>query len=90
MMGHIIEWYYNGIAGIIPTKPGFAEVTIKPYLPDTMHEFTCTYSSVRGEINVHVKERENDMQVHIDVPDIIKFTVDTSDLETKGKQIYGL
>lgn len=88
MMGHIIEWYYNGIAGIMPTKPGFAEVTIKPYLPETMHEFTCTYSSVRGEISVHVKERENDMQVHIDVPDTVKLTVDTSDLETKGKQMF--
>ena len=36
MMGHIIEWYYNGIAGIIPEEPGFTKVTIKPYMPDTI------------------------------------------------------
>lgn len=60
MMGHIIEWYYNGIAGIIPKKPGFAKVTIHPYLPESIHEFTCTYRSVRGLIRVHVKETENE------------------------------
>ena len=38
MMGHIIEWYYNGIAGIIPEAPGFAKITIRPHLPESMHE----------------------------------------------------
>ena len=47
MMGHIVEWYYNGIAGIRPLKPGFEKICICPYLPESMHEFACSYESVR-------------------------------------------
>jgi len=54
MMGHIIEWYYNGIAGILCEEPGFAKVTIRPYLPESMNEFTCSYQSVKGLIQVKV------------------------------------
>ena len=49
MMGHIIEWYYNGLAGIRPLEPGFGRIEIAPYLPD-MNEFTCSYNSVKGKL----------------------------------------
>ena len=48
MMGHIVEWYYNGIAGIRPLKPGFEKICICPYLPESINEFACSYESVRG------------------------------------------
>ncbi len=81
MMGHIVEWYYNGIAGIIPEKPGFSEVTIRPYLPETMHEFTCSYRSASGEIQVSVTEMENEILVDVKCAEGIVYTVDTSNLE---------
>lgn len=52
MMGHIIEWYYNGVAGIKPLEPGFKKVLIKPYLPESMNQMECTYHSVNGNIKV--------------------------------------
>ncbi|MBR1758279.1 MAG: family 78 glycoside hydrolase catalytic domain [Lachnospiraceae bacterium] len=52
MMGHIIEWYYNGLAGIWPLAPGFAKVRIAPYLPDGMNTFTCTYETPLGTIRI--------------------------------------
>ncbi len=52
MMGHIAEWYYDGIAGIRPLAPGFAEVLVKPYLPTSMNHFACTYRSASGDIRV--------------------------------------
>ena len=52
MMGHIIEWYYNGIAGIKPLAPGFKKVLVKPYLPESMNRMECTYHSVSGDITV--------------------------------------
>ncbi|XME00948.1 family 78 glycoside hydrolase catalytic domain [Lachnospiraceae bacterium C1.1] len=55
MMGHIIEWYYNGIAGIIPLKEGFKKVLVEPFLPKSMNEFECSYKSVSGIIRVSVK-----------------------------------
>ena len=30
MMGHIIEWYYSGIAGIKPLAPGFKRASVRP------------------------------------------------------------
>ncbi len=87
MMGHIIEWYYNGIAGIQAREPGFGKVAITPYLPDGMTEFTCSYRSVRGEIKVHVKEGEEEILLETEVPDGVEKTVDTSGLEMRGKRV---
>ncbi len=87
MMGHIIEWYYNGIAGIIPEEPGFAKVTIRPYLPESMHEFTCTYQSAHGSIKVHVKETETEIRLETEVPEGVEAAIDVSNLETSGKKI---
>ncbi len=87
MMGHIIEWYYNGIAGIIPEKPGFAKVRIRPYLPESMHEFTCSYQSVQGLIKVHVKETKEQILLETEVPEGVEKEVDVSDLKSGGKQV---
>ncbi len=87
MMGHIIEWYYNGIAGIIPEEPGFAKVTIRPYLPESIHEFTCTYQSIRGLIRVHVKESEEEIVLEAEVPEGVEKMVDISNLEAAGKKV---
>lgn len=87
MMGHIIEWYYNGIAGIIPEKPGFTKVTIRPYLPEGMHEFTCIYQSVQGKIKVHVRETGEQILLETEVPESVEKEVDVSNLKSDGRQI---
>lgn len=86
MMGHIIEWYYNGIAGIIPMEPGFKEVMIRPYLPEEMTEFECSYESVSGIISVSVKEEKESIQVLVKVPDNVKYVIDIKQLEDRGKK----
>lgn len=68
MMGHIVEWFYNGIGGIRPVKPGFGQIEICPYLPRTATEFTVSYDSVKGRILVHVKEEEDRILVETEVP----------------------
>lgn len=87
MMGHIIEWYYNGIAGIIPEAPGFSKVTIRPYLPESMHEFTCIYQSAHGRIKVHVKETGKEILLETEVPEGVEAAIDVSNLEASGKKI---
>ena len=56
MMGHIVEWYYNGIAGIHPLRPGFGEVQIRPELPRGMHTFTVEFKAAAGRIFVRASE----------------------------------
>lgn len=81
MMGHIIEWYYNGIAGIIPEEPGFSKVLIKPYLPESVNEFECSYNSVNGKIKVNVKRYGDEIELNVEVAENIKYRVDRSNLK---------
>lgn len=87
MMGHIIEWYYNGIAGIQPQEIGFGKVAICPYLPEGMTEFTCSYRSVKGEIRVQVRQEEEKTLLTVTVPETVDCTVDTSNLEVSGRKV---
>ena len=75
MMGHIIEWYYNGLAGIRPLEPGFGRIEIAPYLPESMNEFTCSYNSVKGKITVHVTRENDKVKVEADVPETIEYMI---------------
>ena len=73
MMGHIIEWYYNGIAGIRPAAPGFRKVEIDPYLPQTMNRFDCSYETPLGTIRVAGRRGADGKPVfEIEIPDGIE------------------
>jgi len=72
MMGHIIEWFYNGIAGIQPLEPGFKKAKITPYLPESMNKFECSYNSVRGKITVKAVRKDGKVHVDIEVPEEIE------------------
>lgn len=68
MMGHIIEWYYNGLAGIQPLEPGFRRVRIDPYLPESMGHFVCTYETPLGEIRVTAERRGGAVRYTAELP----------------------
>lgn len=87
MMGHIVEWYYNGIAGIRPLKPGFEKICICPYLPESINEFACSYESVRGTIRVQVKNCGEEVELTVQVPEQIEFEIDLTELARRGKEI---
>ena len=87
MLGHIMEWYYNGIAGICPIEPGFSKVLIKPYLPKTMKEFQCNYKSINGKVAVKVKEFEEEVKVWLTIPNGIPYKFDDSQLLERNKKV---
>ncbi len=87
MMGHIVEWYYNGIAGIQPMRPGFEAIRICPYLPESMNEFACSYESVRGMIRVQVKDVGEKVEMTVQIPEQTRFEVDLTELARRGKEI---
>ena len=82
MMGHIVEWYYNGIAGVQGLEPGFKKIKICPYLPESVHEFKCSYHSAAGEISVQVKEEQDGLVLQVKVPDGVEYQIDTTNLES--------
>ena len=72
MMGHIIEWYYNGIAGIELLKPGFEEISIHPYMPEGMNHFTCTYETEYGTIRVEGNRKNGVPEYTWTVPERVR------------------
>lgn len=46
MMGHIMEWFYSGIAGIRPDEEG--HVSVRPWISGKVGNFECTYRSRTG------------------------------------------
>lgn len=87
MMGHIVEWYYSGIAGINPEEPGFKKVRIAPYLPESMKEFTCTFHSASGPIKVQVKDEDERILLRVQVPEGIPYKVENCGLEKRNKPV---
>ncbi len=81
MMGHIIEWYYNGLAGIKPLEPGFKKVLIKPYLPESMNYMKCRYESVSGMIQVILTRKDGRVEVETNIAEGISFEIDCSNLK---------
>ena len=73
MMGHIIEWYYNGLAGIQPLEPGFGRVRIAPYLPEDMNSFACSYETPHGTIRVKAERRGGRAGFAAEIPEGIEW-----------------
>lgn len=69
MMGHIIEWFFNGLAGIEPLEPGFRRVRIAPYLPESMNRFACTCETPCGPIEVTAQRKDGLVRFRASVPE---------------------
>lgn len=78
MMGHIIEWYYNGIAGIKPLEAGFKKVLIKPYLPNSMNHMKCTFQSVSGMILIEMTRQNETIVLDVTCDENIEYVIDRS------------
>lgn len=80
MMGHIIEWYYNGLAGIKPLEPGFKKILVRPYLPESMNYMKCRYESVNGSIQVILTRKNGKTECRVDAAAGISVETDLSQL----------
>jgi len=78
MMGHIMEWYYNGLAGICPLMPGFRKVLVKPWMPSSMNHLKCAYHSVSGDICVEMDRRSEEIDLRVAAADGIEVHIDRS------------
>jgi alpha-L-rhamnosidase len=68
MYGAVGYWFYAYLAGIKPTKPGFAEVTIKPYFPEKLLSASASVKTVRGDLTVRWVKREGKTYLYVSVP----------------------
>lgn len=73
-----MEWYYNGIAGILPPEPGFRKVLIRPYLPESVNRMKCTYRSAAGDITVAMNRTDGKVELHVQTTDGVEAVLDES------------
>ena len=78
MMGHIMEWFYNGLAGICPLEPGFTKVQVKPWLPSSINHLRCVYYSVSGDICVEMDRRSEGIDLRVAAADGVEVHIDRS------------
>jgi len=70
MLGHIEQWFYEGLAGInpAPESKGFDKIVIKPQIVGDITWVKATYKSVRGNISIHWQREKTIIKLNITIP----------------------
>lgn len=70
MLGHLMEWFYSGLAGIRQTENSvaFKEVEIKPELVGDVTEAKASFFSPYGEIRSAWKKKEHGIEMNVIIP----------------------
>ncbi|MBP5758719.1 MAG: hypothetical protein J6W45_04895, partial [Bacteroidales bacterium] len=50
LLGDLIIWEYEYLAGIRPAAPGYSKIILKPHFVPGLDSVKCTYQSVAGPI----------------------------------------
>ena len=77
MLGHILEWFYSGLAGIRPAdgSVGFNKIEFRPEIVGDMTEADASYRSPYGTISSAWTKRNGRIRWSIDVPPNTSATV---------------
>jgi alpha-L-rhamnosidase len=68
MYAGILEWFYRSLGGISSTKPGYAEIQLKPGMPAGLTSVAVSYNSVRGPITSAWDRTAGKVQWKVSVP----------------------
>ena len=68
MYAGIFEWLYRSLGGISSSKPGYAEISLKPGMPTGLASVSVSYNSVRGPITSAWNRAAGTVQWKVSVP----------------------
>ena len=68
LLGDLIIWEYEYLAGIRPLKPGYKEIEFKPYPVGGLSFVKCSFKSVSGEIKAEWKIEGDEFIYDVTVP----------------------
>ncbi|SHL40345.1 Alpha-L-rhamnosidase N-terminal domain-containing protein [Chitinophaga jiangningensis] len=71
MLGHLMEWFYAGLAGIGQSESsmGFRDIVIKPSPVGDIKWVKCSYGSAAGNILVEWKKENNIFELKVVIPE---------------------
>lgn len=70
MLGHIMEWFYEGLAGIgqMPGSTGYKHIRISPKVVGDCKAASANYESVHGMISSAWKLEKNHFELTLQIP----------------------
>ncbi|MGE5609212.1 MAG: glycoside hydrolase family 78 protein [Bacillota bacterium] len=70
MLGHVEEWFYSGLAGILPdpSAPGYQRILIKPQIVGDLTWVKAHHDSIRGRIAVQWRRTNNRLTLEVTIP----------------------
>ena len=68
MYGAVDYWLYAHLAGIIPVKPGFETVQIKPSFPENLSYVHAVVDTAKGELSVRWMRRYGQLHLMVSLP----------------------
>ena len=69
LLGDLLSWLYEDVAGINAQKPGFKEILLKPdFSVDEMDDIDATYRSIYGPIVSRWHKANGKLYWHIEIP----------------------
>lgn len=70
MLGHLMEWFFNGLGGIGQTSrsAAYSEIVIKPEMVGDLTWVKASYQSPYGPINSNWERKGNELSLGINIP----------------------
>ena len=68
LLGDLLLWEYEYLAGIRPLSPGYGVIELRPYPLDGLNHVDCSYNSVSGRIESHWKRNGDTFEWDIVIP----------------------
>jgi alpha-L-rhamnosidase len=68
MLGDLLVWYYECLAGIKAEEPGFKKIIMKPEMINGLDHVTASYQSIHGLIKSGWKKSQNNFEWNITIP----------------------
>lgn len=75
LLGDLILWYYQYLAGIRADEPGFRTIELKPVFPDELDFVDASYESIMGKISSSWQKSKQEIIWKIEVPANTKASV---------------
>ena len=70
MLGHLMEWFYNGLAGIRQTENGigFSNIEIAPVPVEGMDWVKAGFQTIYGQVQVEWHKQGKDFSLQVTIP----------------------
>jgi len=70
MLGHIMEWFYSGLAGISQTEKSIAykDIMIEPQIIDSIDSVSADFESPYGTIVSQWQKKDNGILLQVSIP----------------------